>query len=48
MCCIDGGVMEFFYKNENTIRVPFKFVGLKMPTESECKIRYNEGKRVTL
>jgi hypothetical protein len=41
--CIDGGIMEQFYTNENTIRVPYQFVGLKMPSETECKSRYNEG-----
>jgi len=41
--CVDGGFMEFFYTNKNTIHVPYKFIGLKMPSESECKARYKEG-----
>ena len=43
MYCVDGGFMEHFYTNENTIRVPFQFLGLKMPMEKDCKARYKEG-----
>ena len=41
---IDGGLFDYICGNNiNTISVPSKFIGLHMPTEEECKIRYNEG-----
>jgi hypothetical protein len=43
---IDGGLFDYIGKNENTIQVPFNFVGLRMPTEEECKNRFNEGLKI--
>ncbi len=42
---VDGGFMEYFYTTTNAVYVPRKHMGLRIPTQNECRLRYNDGKK---